>query len=71
MKTKFFVCVNNDGYHASLEKRKLYQVIEDRDAEVLNLVRIIDESGEDYLFPSNHFLGIKLNKDIEEAIMMA
>jgi hypothetical protein len=70
MKTKFIVCINNDGYESSLEKRKLYQVINDDIAEVLNMVRVIDESGEDYLYPSNYFLGIKLNKEIEDAILV-
>ena len=70
MKTRFFVCVNNEGYQASLEKRKLYEVIKDTSAEELNMVRIIDETGEDYLFPKSCFLGIKLNKNIESAILM-
>jgi hypothetical protein len=70
MKTKFIVCINNNGYEASLEKRKLYQVIEDNKAEPLDLVRVVDESGEDYLYPANYFLGIKLNKEIEEAILV-
>jgi len=70
MKAKFIVCINNDGYESSLEKRKLYQAIFDDKAEVLNMVRIIDESGEDYLYPSNYFLGIKLNKEIEDAILV-
>ncbi len=62
MKTKLIVCVNNKGFEASLEKRKLYQVIEDYSAEQMNLVKVIDESGEDYLYPSSLFLGIKLRK---------
>ena len=70
MKTKFIVCINNNGYEASLEKRKLYQVIEDSKAESLDLVRVVDESGEDYLYPANYFLGIKLNKEFEEAILV-
>lgn len=70
MKTKLIVCVNNEGFEASLEKRKLYQVIEDYTAEQMNLVRVIDESGEDYLYPSSLFLGINLRKEIEEAILI-
>lgn len=70
MKTKFIVCINNDGYETSLEKRKLYQVIEDSKAELLNLVRVVDERGEDYLYPANYFLEIKLNKEIEDAILI-
>lgn len=71
MKTRFYICINNDGYQASLEKRKLYQIVEDSQAEKLNMIRIIDESGEDYLFPSDYFLGVKLNKIVEESILMA
>jgi hypothetical protein len=71
MKNRYVICVNNSEYQASLEKRKLYRIIEDDKAEKLNLVRIIDESGEDYLYPSSYFLGIKLDKGIEEAIAMA
>jgi hypothetical protein len=71
MKPKFFVCINNEGYQASLEKRKLYQVVEDESAEGLNMIRVIDESGEDYLYPSNYFLGVKLNKVLEESLLMA
>jgi len=71
MKNRYVICVNNSEYQASLEKRKLYRIIEDDKAEKLNLVRIIDESGEDYLYPSSYFLGIKLDKGIEKAIAMA
>ena len=45
------VCIDNEGYPASLEKRKIYLALPDVDAEGLGLVRIIDESGEDYLYP--------------------
>jgi uncharacterized protein YnzC (UPF0291/DUF896 family) len=52
MKHKFLLCVDNDGYEASLGLRKLYDKIPDKEAEELNQVRIIDESGEDYLYPT-------------------
>ena len=55
MKHKFLLCIDNEGYEASLEMRKLYENISDKEAERHNQVRIIDESGEDYLYPS-HFL---------------
>lgn len=48
-------CVDNDGYLASLERNKLYRVLPDKDAEDLKMVRVIDESGEDYLFPVECF----------------
>ena len=60
MKEKFMICVDNQGYEASLEIRKLYEMIPDQDAEQHNQVRIIDESGEDYLYPSKFFAPITL-----------
>jgi hypothetical protein len=47
----FAVCVRNDEYEGALELRKIYEVLEDPDAEPHDLVRVIDESGEDYLYP--------------------
>ena len=60
MKRKFLICVDNEGYEASLEVRKLYENLPDKEAERHNQVRIIDESGEDYLYPSNFFAPITL-----------
>jgi hypothetical protein len=53
-KTLFAVCINNENYPASLEKRKIYQVISEQNVEEQNLIRVIDESGEDYLYPNNY-----------------
>ena len=53
---KFAVCINNAGYAASLEIRKLYEVLEDADAEKDDMIRIIDESGEDYLYAADRFV---------------
>jgi len=50
-KTVFAVCVKNEGYSVSLEPRKLYQVLPDEDGAADGYLRIVDESGEDYLFP--------------------
>ena len=60
MKNKFLLCVANKGYEASLELRKLYEQLPDKEAERHNQVRIIDESGEDYLYPTDFFAPIKL-----------
>ena len=54
--TQYAVCVKNENYPASLELRKLYEMIPDKDAAKLCLVRIIDESGEDYLYPADYFV---------------
>ena len=53
------LCVRNDGYEASLERRKIYQALPDRDAAKHRQVRVIDESGEDYLYPATFFTPIK------------
>ena len=47
----FVICVGNKGYSASLELRKIYQVLPDKAALKLHQIRVIDESGEDYLYP--------------------
>jgi hypothetical protein len=54
------LCVENEGYEASLELRKLYEKLTDKEAEGHNQVRIIDESGEDYLYPSEFFAPVRL-----------
>lgn len=53
--TNFVICINNAEYPAALELRKIYQVIPDEVARDNNLIRIIDESGEDYLYPNAYF----------------
>jgi hypothetical protein len=60
MKPKFLLCVHNKGYEASLEPRKLYENLPDKEAERHNQLRIVDESGEDYLYPSEFFAPIRL-----------
>jgi len=52
---RFVVCVKNKGCAASLELRKLYQVVSDEAAAELHQIRVIDESGEDYLYPEEYF----------------
>ncbi len=67
---KFVVCVRNDGYEASLEMRKLYRQLPDEAAAQRNLLRVIDESGEDYLYPTGYFLPIDLTKPVEKALQL-
>ena len=57
---KFIICVDNDGYSASLERWKLYRSLPDREADSHGLLRVVDESGEDYLYPKEHFRPIEL-----------
>ena len=56
------LCIRNDGCE-DLEPRKVYQVIEDSEAAAEGYIRIVDESGEDYLYPANYFVAIELPKD--------
>ena len=69
MKHKFLLCVDNEGYEASLEVRKLYERIPDKEADRHNQVRIIDESGEDYLYPSKFFASVKLSMQTKNRIV--
>ncbi len=71
MKTRFAVCVDNTEYPASLEIHKIYRVIPDKDAEREGDLRIIDESGEDYLYPSRYFVPIEVPQETERALMEA
>jgi hypothetical protein len=67
----FAVCIRNDEYRASLEVRKIYQVMVDPTAAEHHLVRVIDESGEDYLYPEDYFIPIELPKSVQEALTAA
>ena len=69
MKNKFLLCVDNKGYEASLELRKLYENLPDKKAERHGQVRIIDESGEDYLFPARYFAPIRLLTETKNKIL--
>jgi archaellum component FlaG (FlaF/FlaG flagellin family) len=58
--TTYAVCIKNTGYEASLELRKIYQVLTDHHAKKLGRLRVVDESGEDYLYPEDFFIDIQL-----------
>ena len=64
----FAVCIRNDEYEESLELKKIYELLADPRAEEHNMVRVIDEEGEDYLYPKEWFLRIELPSNIEQAI---
>jgi hypothetical protein len=64
---RYVICVKNDGYDASLEQRKVYQVVPDDGAESRSLIRVTDESGEDYLYPANFFVPIDVPERAEAA----
>jgi len=71
MKTKkhFVLCIDNTEYEASLITRKMYEVIPDEQAEKDDLIRVIDESGEDYLYHTSHFVFIQLPAEVERALV--
>jgi hypothetical protein len=63
----FVLCINNRGYAASLERRKVYRSIGDPGAEKHGMVRVVDESGEDYLFPARLFVPIAVPRAAAKA----
>ena len=65
------VCVDNGGYPVSLEKRKIYVVLRDVAAEKHNMLRIVDESGDDYLYPKALFRSIALPQAVKKAVLAA
>jgi hypothetical protein len=71
LSTKLAVCVNNSGYEASLERRKLYSVLLDTNAKKHKLIRVVDESGEDYLYPESYFVPVTLPAAIRQAVLAA
>lgn len=65
------VCIENADFPASLEKRKIYVALRDDAAEVRGLLRVIDESGEDYLYPKSFFRPIELPQPVRRAVLAA
>jgi hypothetical protein len=66
---RFMVCIDNSDYQASLELHKIYTVLDDPDAAEDGDLRVIDESGEDYLYPASRFLAIEIPKTLARAIL--
>ena len=69
--SRFLICVENKGYKVSLEKRKIYVALPDAMAAKHGQVRVIDESGEDYLYPKSLFLPITISPSLRKAILKA
>jgi hypothetical protein len=65
---KYVICLNNDGYAASLEVRKLYELIPDSKAEARHCIRIVDEDGEDYVYPENMFMAMEVSELVSRAL---
>ncbi|HEX2641650.1 MAG TPA: hypothetical protein VHU81_01565 [Thermoanaerobaculia bacterium] len=67
----FVVCVHNESVPASLEIRKIYQVVPDVGATDGGYLRVLDESGEDYLYPREYFAPIELSESLKDALRLA
>jgi hypothetical protein len=65
------VCVKNDGYTVSLERRKLYLALADAQAAKHGQLRIVDESGEDYLYPQEFFVAVELPQSLRRRLLQA
>jgi hypothetical protein len=65
---KFVICISNSGYEVSLERRKLYQLIPDEVAAKHHQLRVVDESGEDYIFPESCFLPVALSEKVAQQV---
>jgi hypothetical protein len=68
---RFVVCVRNDGYEVSLERNKIYLVLSDGDAERDGELRVVDESGEDYLFAADRFVAIDVPAAVKASLLKA
>ncbi len=68
---QYVVCVKNRGYSASLERNKIYVALPDPEAEAEGDVRVVDESGEDYLFPADYFVAIEVPEAVEASLRKA
>ena len=67
----FVLCLRNKGYAASLEPQKLYSVMPDATAAKHNLLRVVDESGEGYLYPADYFVALRLPTSVRAALSKA
>jgi len=67
----FAVCINNTEYPASLELHKIYRVVADEDAAQDGDIRVVDESGEDFLYPANWFAMVELPPKIQDSVLRA
>ncbi|PZV25504.1 MAG: hypothetical protein DCF12_14575 [Snowella sp.] len=70
LQAKFVICLNNQGYEASLEVGKLYRLIDDEEAQINGLIPGIDESGADYAFSAQRFYAVELLQNVEEALLV-
>ena len=70
MSEKYVICINNRGYPLDLTVHKVYKVIPDPDGEEVSMIRIVDDSGEDYLHSASRFLPVKLSKEAAQTFTL-
>lgn len=68
---RLVICLDNSGYEVSLERRKIYVAIPDAKSEKHGQVRVVDESGEDYLYPEENFINANLPQSVRRAVLQA
>lgn len=64
----FAICLHNGEYAGTLDRRKVYEVLDDPIAAKLNFIRVIDESGEDYLYPASWFVSVAVPESVEQLL---
>ena len=67
---RFAICINDGGYIDDLKVRRVYQILPDESAAKSNYLRVVDETGEDYLYPANLFVQIEVPYEAEEALLL-
>lgn len=67
---RFAICVKNDGYVDDLKVRTVYQILPDESAARSNYVRVVDETGEDYLYPSAYFVPVEVSPEAAETLVL-
>lgn len=67
----FAICINNEGYDDDLKVRTVYQILPDESAAKSNYVRVVDETGEDYLYPAAYFVRVEVPHEMEKALLLA
>jgi hypothetical protein len=65
---QFAICIHNGEYAGTLELRKVYEVLQDSVAADRNYLRVIDESGEDYLYPGSWFIPVSVPQGVEQLL---
>ncbi len=68
--SRFAICLNNTGYPDDLKVRTVYQVLPDESAASSNYIRVIDETGEDYLYPSEYFVFVEVSSEVAKTLIL-